>query len=167
MALTLDEIQEIIETTPLEASKKSELLAKVRQADKDKADARKSGDEGEEKKGKYRNVVFIRGDEETKRRVEGGAWIAQIVEDPPEGSLSIKDGLIAAAARQNDALVTSKSGGKRGRPSKGQEIKSWFNLFAWIKPKWLKDATKNTVKIKTKSPAEVIVLDTEDVPFAQ
>ena len=165
MAIKLEELQEILTQAGIDAGKRTIAMHLAKEMEAAKKAEKEEEKDGEGNGGKYKNVVFIRGDESLKRLVEGGAWIAQELEDAPEGSFSITDGLIAAAARQNEALNAPKSG--RGRKSKGSQIVSWFNLFAWLKPKILNEVTRKGMKIKTKQPVEVRVLTTEDVPFAK
>ena len=160
MSLRVEELQNILIEAGIEADKRNVVLKLAREAEEE-AKASKEA-EGDENKNKYRFVVLVRGDEETQKRVAGGAWLTQIVED--DDGTSLQRGLISAAARQNE-LANRPKKGKQGRKAKGGIIKSWVELFNWLKPKTLNEVTNKGVKIKSKMPVEVQVLETEDVPF--
>lgn len=165
LKIEIEELQAIL----IEAGLDQTQRAKIIKLANDEAEAKKAEKEAEKEeegtKGKYRFVVLIRGSEEVKKVLEGaGCFLAQVLEE--NDGTKLQTDLITSAARQNEKLSARKPNSK-GRKSKGSKINSWVELFNWLKPKVLNEVTNKSVKIKSKVPVEIQVLEHEDIQFSK
>lgn len=110
---------------------------------------------------KSRFVALVRGDEALRRAVAGGCWIVSVPsgEDPSVstyGGQSLITRLARAAKHQSEAP-------SRRRPKKGGRIKTWAELFRWLRPKAIKASESPGLRLRVTEPCEVVVLTTEEV----
>lgn len=143
MAINIDDIQEVLIQNGIEPEKRSAIIKDI----KDAVEAEKEEKEKAPRQ-KSKFTVLIRGDAELAKVVQQ-AWVVQTPDEQDDSTLV--DRLKIATARHNGNLKKKK-----------WAVELWRDVFAYIKSKTTKDPEVN-VKIKTKEPARVIVLETEKV----
>lgn len=143
MAIKIDDLQEVLIQNGIEPEKRSAIIKDLKEAElAEKEEAEKAP----RQKSKY--TILIRGDAELAKVVQQG-WIVQTPEEQDDSTLV--DRLKIATARHNQNLKKKK-----------WNVELWRDVFAYIKSKTTKDPEVN-VKIKTKEPVRIIVLETEKV----
>jgi hypothetical protein len=143
MAINIDDIQEVLIQNGIGPEKSSAIIKDIKEA----ADAEKE-DKEKAPRQKSKFTVLVRGDAELAKVIQQ-AWIVQTPEEQDDSTLV--DRLKIATAKHNNSLKKKK-----------WAVELWRDVFAYIKSKTTKEQEVN-VKIKTKEPVRVIVLETEKV----
>lgn len=145
MALTLDDLQEILIQSGFGTNDRAKAIQVAREYIEDIKEEKEKNP-----RSKKKFTVLVRGEEELAEKIQQ-AWIVQTEDEQDDNELIQR--LTTAAARHNE-----------NQKRKKHIVELWRDVFAWVKSKTLKD---NDIKVavKTKEPVRVIFLSDEKVKF--
>lgn len=103
---------------------------------------------------KQEMVVLIRGDASLRKAVEGGAWV--IKQKEGTDTTTLLDRIQRSVSSHNDSL--------RGNRRASKLIRTFARAMDWLRPKAI-DRVSGEFKVVTKTPVEVIVVESENVGY--
>jgi hypothetical protein len=147
MSITIDDALNVLRNHKIEGN---DLTAIAKDLIAIEKELKAEKEANKEEKPKTNMVVLIRGDAALKKAVQGGAFIVTVPENSDNNTFLAR--LAAAVKTSNDSI-------KRGKSSRA--IRTFARAMEWLKPKALK---QHQIKgIKTKTPVEVIVVESADI----